>query len=747
MDGMRTSGFQYSGAQTLSPSFSGVMSRGPGLSSNELGGSSVYTGASPTRYTTGAAPTGVAADLAHMELREEAINKTSILLLEDNKRQIGNLRSEIQGKESLIRQLEDQNRVLKDTSSYHAAEKEKIIADFRAANQKLASTETELKVKEIMLDRAQKDSSKQRELLEGSIREEQDKNVALQKSLIQKDQLLTQVSADLNNKTQQLSLSENARNSLQADISTKERLISALTSQISSKDAQIAGLTKDKQIIPELQFENNKLKEDLNKYRTYEEMYRAENTKRLDLESTVRAKELSGKQDAERIAALNSLIASYKDRSEKQEQTINQLRYSNEQLESELSKARNINTALETELATAKVNIGNMEARIKDMDDYIKDLDVQIDKMKHDNEALNNDNILKDTELDNKNRMFQDMAKNLGCSPSQISTIPSRVEELLTTVDGLKLQLSHTQMDAAAKNSELLQLKDESSRKIDELSKSLGAANVDKEILNSRVNQLNDEITNNYVPKVELEKAKAELASEQSRSQVLSSGIDRMRNDLENSKKTEDSLKRTVTQLQTERDLGDSKIQALQKRVDNLELHNTILTKDANEKSSKVQQLENETSSLRNSLSNMRTENSYLNSQNSQLSTRLNEASQRSNYLDSQVKSLESSLQAKEMEKLLLEQEQKAKAEKRFSLLEQRVRGEEEINSAIAEIAPASSLATSRSSVFSPRISQSVVDEPTGMVSPGRVLQQSRTMSETELASIIGELDRNMRGM
>lgn len=739
MDSMRGSTYGYASSTGRSPTFSGVMSRGPGLSSNELGSPSMYSPASGSGMPTNN-------DIAHIELREEAINKTSILLLEENKRQIGSLRSEIQGKEELIRKLEDQNRVLKDTSSYHAAEKEKVIADFKAANQKLASTETELKVKEIMLHRAQKDSNRQRTLLESSIKEEQDRNVALKKSLYETEQRLSQTTADLNNKTQQLTLSESSRNSLQADVASKDRLISTLSSQLNVKDSQISDLNKEMQVIPELQFEIKNLKGELDKYKVYEEMYRKENLKVLSLESTLRVKENSSKQDAERIDSLNLLVSTYKDRTEKMEQNIDQLQFEKQQVESELSKVSAIKTTLESDLAAAKVNISNLEARIKDMDDYIKDLDVQIENLKNENEKLNTSKLLKEHELDNKNNMLQDMAKNLGCSPSQISTIPARVEELVGTVGDLKVQLSHTQLDAATKGDELLRLKDETTKRINELSKSLGAANVDKEILNSRVNQLNDDIANKYVPRIEHEKTKAELINEQSKTQVLSNGIERMRNDLENSRNSESSLMKTVSQLQKEKEIGDSRIQSLNQRIDNLELHNNLLSRDNAEKGSKVQQLESETHSLKNSLTNMKTENTLLNSQNNHLSSKLNEASQRTSYLDSQVKSLESSLQAKEIEKLLYEQEQKAKAEKRFSLLEQRVRGEEEINNAITELSPATNLASSRGTGFSPRLSQSIVDEPTGSVSPGRVLQNSKTMSDMELTNIIGELDRNMRG-
>lgn len=747
MDSLRGSTYQYGNLATRSPTFSTLgMSRGPGLSSGELGSSSVYSSGTGSRIGSGASLTGNAGDLTHMELREEAINKTSILLLEDNKKQIGNLRNEIQGKELLIRQLEDQNRVLKDTSSFHAAEKEKIIADFKAANQKLASTETELKVKEIMLDRAQKDSTRQRSLLESSIKEEQDKNVALQKSLIEKEQCISQMSIDLSNKSQQLSAAEASKNSLQSDVASKERLISALTAQMNSKDSQILSLTKEKEIIPSLQSENRRLNEDLGKFRIYEDMYKKENSRTLELESMLRVKENSAKQDADRIASLNTLVATFKDRNDKQEELINQLKEEKQTLEAEISSLKATNANLEADLSTARMNVSNLNARVKDMDDYIKELDVKIENLKKDNETLNIVNTARGNELDSKNKMFENMAQNLGCSPSQIATIPTRVEELLGTVDNLKLQLSHTQLDAANKGTELAKLRDESSKRIDELTKSLGAANVDKEILSSRVSQLNNEITSNYVPKIELEKAKAELASEQSRSQVLSTGVERMKSDLEMSKNSEDSLKKALLQLQKEREIGDSKAQALQQRVSDLELHNSILAKDNTEKGSKVQQLESEASSLRNSLSTIKTENNILNTQNSQLSSKLTEASQRTSLLDSQVKSLESSLQAKEMERYMFEQEQRAKAEKRFSLLEQRVRGEEEINSAIAELSPAVGLSASRTGVFSPKLSQSICDEPTGMVSPGRILQSSRVMSDAELTNIIGELDRNMKG-
>lgn len=741
---MRGSGYQYGASSTRSPSFSGVsLSRGPGLSSGELGNSSVYSN-SGSRF--GAAGNSAAAnDLAHIELREEAINKTSILLLEDNKRQIGTLRSEIQNKEAMIHQLEDQNKVLKDTSSYHAAEKEKIIADFKAANQKLANTETELRVKEIMLDRAQKDSSRQRSLLESSIREEQDKNVSLQKSLMEKKQQVNQMGADLNAKRQQLALAESAKNSLQTDVAAKERLISALNSQLNSKDSQIASLTKEKQMIPSLQFENKKLNDDLNRYRMYEDMYKKESVKSQDLESMLRAKENSSKQDAERIASLNSLIASLKDRTDRQEQTINQLQYEKKQLEGELNNAKATASDLENELNNARMNNSNLEARVKDMDDYIKGLDMQIDQLKRENQALNDNNARKQDEIVNKTKVLEDMAQNLGCEPANVGDVQTRVRDLVNTVDNLKQQLTHTQMDAASKGTELMRVKDETDRKIDELTKSLNAANVDKDILNSRVNQLNNEIANNCVPRMELEKTKAELASEQSKSQVLSSGAEKMRNELEMVKNNEESARRNLVQLQKEKELGDSKLAALQQRVDNLELHNSLLSKDNNEKSSRVQRLEDEATSLKNSLTSAKNENSFLNSQNNQLSSKVNELSQRKSYLDSQVKSLESSLQAKEMEKYMMEQEQKAKAEKRFSLLEQRVRGEEELNSAIADIAPSTvNLASSRSSFFSPRLTQSICDEPTGMVSPARVLQASRNMTDDEIASIIGEIDRSM---
>eukprot|EP00766_Chilomastix_caulleryi_P004603 gnl/Chilomastix_caulleri/588.p1 GENE.gnl/Chilomastix_caulleri/588~~gnl/Chilomastix_caulleri/588.p1 ORF type:complete len:209 (-),score=71.92 gnl/Chilomastix_caulleri/588:200-826(-) len=202
---------------------------------------------------------------------------------------------------------------------------------------------------------------------------------------------------------------------------------------------------------------------------------------------------------------------------------------------------------------------------------------------------------------------------------------------------------------------------------------------------------------------------------------------------------------RSLSQVQREKELGDTKLQALQQRVDNLELHNSLLAKDNSEKSSRVQMLEGETSTLRTSLASTKNENSFLNSQNAQLSSKVNEYAHKSSYLDSQVRTLETSLHTKEMEKMALEQEQKAKAEKRFNLLEQRVKGEEELNTVISDIIPNTNLSSSRSVMFSPKLSQSIcADNANGMISPGRLLESSRVMNDEELASIISEIDRSI---
>lgn len=338
--------------------------------------------------------------LEHIELREEAINKTSILMLEANREQVKMLKSEIASSAQTIQKLETENRSLTSETTKLREDYVKLKRFSNEQSEQIKNNESEIAMKSRLVSQQAQELDNTKKYLTNALNLEQSKHEETRKDLSAATISINKLNVEL----------ETIKSNLRSTCEELKQVRDESQRRHCDNESLKSDILVLQKKLDSLQVENDALHKFRERVSDYSDI-KAENAslkgeiEKLDaeLEKLTDSLRNVSEENASLKTYLSRLNETVDDLTREKDKTIDENTQLQQELTSERGKVKKSNQELEIE----KQKCNDLEATIQDLEKKLSDVSSELDNI----QLISKQKDLKIKTLENENEAFSNRVK------------------------------------------------------------------------------------------------------------------------------------------------------------------------------------------------------------------------------------------------------------------------------------------------------------------------------------------------